>query len=425
VDDKRTELVKHLKSRALENEKILIFTEYQDTAHYLLKALRDEFPHRVIECATGNSNTLDLVRRFAPKANTRKGRLRDGETEIEILIATDALSEGQNLQDAAVLINYDIHWNPVRLIQRIGRVDRIGSEADRIRVFNFLPERALEDQLNLQKRVQKRVQEIHDVLGEDDKILTNQEVLNEKAMYAIARGDDGILESDGVGSEVFTPLQEAERIIRELQRNSPDLFARIQALPAGARGPLPGKPGLAGATFAFCRWGDYRKLYLQTAAGLTTDEGEILKALRCEPDTAGTPLAHGHNGHVMQLFADFEREVKLIQSDLSNQRPMSRPQQYVDVALRAYFTTLTDPAERRKVEELRAVFTGDLERYVVAALSRLQREKLTGPTLTQALGMVYNAFGLGIQPSAQAGNLPRRGQDTQSQLVCSGSVPEA
>lgn len=417
VDDKRDELIRQLKT--LNGQKVLIFTEFQDTASYLERELKKAFPGRETARATGSDNTLELVRRFAPKANTRTG-LRPGDREIDILIATDALSEGQNLQDASIVFNYDIHWNPVRLIQRIGRVDRIGSEASVIEVYNFLPERELEARLHLQERVHRRIQEIHDVLGEDDKILTEQEVLNETSLYRIVHGDESVLDADG-SQDPITPLQEAERVIRDLERNHPDLFAHIRALPGGARGPLPAAAG-AQATFAFCRAGDYRKLYLQTPAGVTTDELEVLNALRCGADTAGGPLPPDHNANVMRLFADFEREVEIIASDLTHQRMLTRSQKYVDEALRVYFTQLSDLKERRVVEELRATFTGDIEQYVIAALNRLQRDRLTGAALAEALSAIYSAFDLGAEK--RDGARPHaRARGRQARLVCSGSAP--
>ena len=101
------------------------------------------------------------------------------------LVATDVLAEGLNLQDCDNVINYDLHWNPVRLIQRFGRIDRIGTEHDVDYGFNFLPETGLERNLGLRPKLRNRIQEIHDTIGEDAAILDEGEQLNESAMYAI------------------------------------------------------------------------------------------------------------------------------------------------------------------------------------------------------------------------------------------------
>lgn len=92
-------------------------------------------------------------------------------SELNTVVATDVLSEGLNLQDCDKIINYDLHWNPVRLIQRFGRIDRIGSDFDRVYGYNFLPETGIERNLGLRQRLHNRIQEIHDTIGEDAAIL--------------------------------------------------------------------------------------------------------------------------------------------------------------------------------------------------------------------------------------------------------------
>ena len=105
-----------------------------------------------------------------PKANPEY-RFQSGEAELNTVIATDVLAEGLNLQDCDNMINYDLHWNPVRLIQRFGRIDRIGAEHDVVYGFNFLPETGLERNLGLHETLTQRIQEIHDTIGEDAQIL--------------------------------------------------------------------------------------------------------------------------------------------------------------------------------------------------------------------------------------------------------------
>src|SRR5208337_1900835 len=107
------------------------------------------------------------------------------ESEITLLVATDVLSEGLNLQDGDKIINYDLHWNPVRLIQRFGRIDRIGSEHDVIWGFNFLPETELDKNLGLKDKLESRIREIHETIGLDAAVLESSEQLNPEAMYAI------------------------------------------------------------------------------------------------------------------------------------------------------------------------------------------------------------------------------------------------
>lgn len=152
------------------NRKIIVFTAFSDTAHYLYAQLapwaRDKqgMHAAVVTGSSGIQSTLpglrknmgDVLSAFAPRAKERPQDLAD-EGEIDLLIATDCISEGQNLQDCDWLINYDIHWNPVRIIQRFGRIDRIGSPNQRIQLVNFWPNMELEEYINLEQRVSGRM----------------------------------------------------------------------------------------------------------------------------------------------------------------------------------------------------------------------------------------------------------------------------
>jgi SNF2 family DNA or RNA helicase len=152
------------------NRKILVFTAFADTARYLYEelapwVLADLGVHTALVTGTGrNQTTLPALRKdlasiltaFSPRSKERPADLA-AEGDVDLLIATDCISEGQNLQDCDFLINYDIHWNPVRIIQRFGRIDRIGSPNNRIQLVNFWPNIELEEYINLEQRVSGRM----------------------------------------------------------------------------------------------------------------------------------------------------------------------------------------------------------------------------------------------------------------------------
>ena len=177
-DDKVRKLIEMLKSKDLAAEKVLIFTEFADTAQYLERELKAAGIGGV-ECITGGqTGRADYIKRFAPYYN-RSSSAEQGKREIRVLISTDVLSEGLNLQDATKIINYDIHWNPVRLMQRIGRVDRrmnrdIEAVIKRdhpertrgiVHFWNFLPPDELKEILSLYTRVTTKVLLISSTLG--------------------------------------------------------------------------------------------------------------------------------------------------------------------------------------------------------------------------------------------------------------------
>jgi len=182
-DAKLQTLITELKKPEWKGQKALIFTQFSATAKYLGEELKTIFD-KVEYVSGGTKQLLDIVRRFAPKANnTHIAKSK----EIQILVATDVLSEGLNLQDANRVISYDIHWNPVRLIQRIGRVDRVSTEHDTIWTYNFFPERKLEQHLGLEARVKNRIGDIHKNIGEDAKYLSPDEQLSEKKYVHLKR----------------------------------------------------------------------------------------------------------------------------------------------------------------------------------------------------------------------------------------------
>lgn len=176
-----------------DNKKIIIFTAYADTAKYLYdhlsKWVLDEY-HLYTALVTGSDNpktTFKLKKvdlnsvlvNFSPISKER-GNFSDVTEEIDILIATDCISEGQNLQDCDYLINYDIHWNPVRIIQRFGRVDRLGSRNAQIQLVNFWPSVELDEYINLENRVKQRMKMLDlSATGEDDVIAEDSNTMKD------------------------------------------------------------------------------------------------------------------------------------------------------------------------------------------------------------------------------------------------------
>ncbi|SHF39370.1 helicase-related protein [Caloramator proteoclasticus] len=153
------------------NKKVIVFTAFADTAEYIYENInkwaREKFNiHSALVTGSGNPKTTmrlnkidfnSILLNFSPISKERSRLYKDIQEEIDILIATDCISEGQNLQDCDFLINYDIHWNPVRIIQRFGRIDRIGSKNERIQLVNFWPSIELDEYINLIDRVKERM----------------------------------------------------------------------------------------------------------------------------------------------------------------------------------------------------------------------------------------------------------------------------
>ncbi|MDY0020642.1 MAG: helicase-related protein, partial [Anaerolineae bacterium] len=330
-DAKLQTLKARLSQAPLGRGKVLIFTQYADTARYLFATLAPDHPSpdiAVIHSEEGDKGTI--VARFAPKANPQQQVL--DKIEIDTLIATDVLSEGLNLQDCDKVINYDLHWNPVRLIQRFGRIDRIGSEHEVIYAYNFLPETELDQNLGLHEKLARRIQEIHDSIGEDAAILEPEEQLNPEALYTIyAEGEVGAYEE--ADEAEFIDLNEAEELIRQLQEDDPQLYQRILGLRDGIR---TATRGMQAGTVVLCRAGRYRQLYLVDQHGtlISRDTPRILGLLKCSPDTPPLPLPQNHNDVVSKVRQQFEREVHARRAEQEHTLSLSPAQQYVLTELR-------------------------------------------------------------------------------------------
>lgn len=166
-------------------EKILVFTQFADTANYLFKELKSRGVDK-LEVVTGDSeDPTEFANRFSPVSN-EVSYLKGTDKEIRVLITTDVLSEGQNLQDCHIVLNYDLPWAIIRLIQRAGRIDRIGQDSDKILCYSFLPEDGIEKIIRLRQRLTLRIEENAEVVGSDETFFEGdpiniKDLYNEKA----------------------------------------------------------------------------------------------------------------------------------------------------------------------------------------------------------------------------------------------------
>ena len=332
---------------------------------------------------SSNKDKQKIVARFAPNANPEHRGSSD-ENELNTLIAADVLAEGLNLQDCGLLINYDLHWNPVRLIQRFGRIDRIGSEFEKIYGFNFLPELGIERNLGLQATLRNRIQEIHDTIGEDAAILDNTEQLNEEAMYAIYEENSEQLNLFEDTQETGMSFIEAEEVLRQIKRQDSEEYERIANLRDGIR---TGIPADTKGTYILCRLGSYQQPCLLDEKGqlLTADPAEILQKLACDPELEGRPLPPEHNSRVAKHLKNFAAENKK-QTVFSVQR-LTQAQRYIVKELRLLNSTLKNT---ETISRLDQAFQLPLTEVIKRDINRLHRQKLTGEDLLTELTILYH-----------------------------------
>ncbi len=390
-------------------EKILVFSEFSDTVNFLHRELSKKFPNVVINrisSKTANSQEkASIIRRFSPNSQTKAG-LGQHEKEIQYLITTDVLSEGQNLQDARILVNYDFHWNPVRLIQRIGRVDRIGSTADVIEVFNFLPDTRIEKHLDLQGRVQHRINEIQQIFGEDHKILSEEEILNEKSVFAIySDRDENILEADDTISTIF---DKAEHILYALQKENPAEYKRITNLKDGLRTACSvSQKGL----YAYLASGNLHRLYFFDGKIINESIAEILtmiEATQTQPQAVEFDFVK-HNEELKMVYNHFKEELKKRQAEIESTQITSEQKYFLD-RLQASFNLFNNNLFwQKKVDELYKVFSKEIPDYAKSQLRRLRRENPPDDILFEALQRLIEA--------ARILNFQEKGIETEKMII--------
>lgn len=311
-DAKFGRLLGLLKEAELDGTKLIIFSQYSETARYLYDELRRALPDEAIGlCWSGSANRAEMVARFAPRSNAT-ARARFQGSELRVLVATDVLSEGVNLQDAGAVINYDLHWNPVRLIQRFGRVDRIGSTNEVIRAFNFLPELELERNLGLRERLAHRIEEIHRSIGEDAAILDPSERLNERAMYAIYDTDaDVSLGELELEDEYESSIDvDARTLLQGLREQDPDRYAEIVARPPGLRACKSDGHGPEGAV-VLLQANEERRLIWSPVGGQPTvaSPAKVLSRVACSESEPGLQLPTWAGDAIEAARSSFQQEI--------------------------------------------------------------------------------------------------------------------
>ncbi len=231
-DDKLQALIKLLQSDdELKTNKVIIFTQYRDTARYLYNNLKDVIDGPIEQLdSTSKKDREAVIKRFSPYYNCNDDELPEYLSKpIRVLISTDILSEGLNLQDAHLLINYDLHWNPVRLMQRIGRVDRrldpriekkLGREKCTVRYWNFLPPDELDSLLQLYNRVTGKLLRISKTLG-----IEGKQVLKPDDEYEALR------DFNATYNGVMTFEEKMNLILKEILNKHPELETELPGVP--------------------------------------------------------------------------------------------------------------------------------------------------------------------------------------------------
>ncbi len=294
-----------------DGEKVLIFSEYKDTADYVAEALEQAGIENV-GLATGEStDPSDIARRFSPRSNRLPGQnvqdVKDPEDPIDVLVATDVLSEGQNLQDCHVIVNYDLPWAIIRLIQRAGRVDRVGQESDKVHLYLITHEK-VEQQIRLRQRIRARLTAAAEAFGSDEQFFgTADEVKLLNDFYDGRLSDD---DDDGEGEA--DAVSEAWLAWSNAQDSHPSVTKRVLALPDLIHSTRDryAREGTGGVTcFVRTESGVDAFAVSEAVSGVERllTPAEALRIFEAEPTTPTAPLRDDH----------FDREARLVRGPLT------------------------------------------------------------------------------------------------------------
>jgi hypothetical protein len=315
-DNKLAELLKLIEKKH-PGQKALVFSQFADTVHYLAEQLRARGVKQLAGVTGETEDSAAFARRFSPESNKARESVSPAD-EIRVLVVTDVLSEGQNLQDAAIVVNFDLPWAIIRLIQRAGRVDRIGQKAEEILCYSFLPAEGVERLIRLRSRVRQRLQENAEVVGTDETFFEDErhdEVIRDLFTEKSGCLDDVADDEVDLASLAYQIWKNASDADGNLKKAIPDLanvsfstkaLSAVPAKPAGAPGPAPA-PGVM--VYVRTADGNDALAWLDEAARTVTEsQHEILRAAECEPATPVLPRLSNHHVLVQQAVAGIQTE---------------------------------------------------------------------------------------------------------------------
>ena len=304
TDAKLNKLEEMLKQKH-KNEKVLVFTQYSDTARYLYYQLKRRGAEH-IDFATGNSeDPTKVAERFSPISNG--GTVPESE-QTRILIATDVLSEGQNLQDSHIIVNFDLPWAIVRLIQRAGRVDRIGQNAKKILCYSFFPADGVEEIINLRERLTARINTAAEVVGQDEIFWEGtkenlKDLFNEKAGI-LDDADDNDVDLASQAYEIWNQAIKANPKLKDIIPNMNDYVYSTKAfsgeLANGMQMPQDGVITYVKTYTGF----DMLTWYDSKGEVISQSQKRILKAMECAIDTPALEPFDNHHDLVAKAVTN-------------------------------------------------------------------------------------------------------------------------
>jgi len=352
--DAKLHLLIGLLTTRYPDKKVLIFTQYADTVRYLEKQLKAHGISKMAGVTGQSTDPTTLAWRFSPVSNN-KCDVIGPENELRVLVATDVLSEGQNLQDCSIVVNYDLPWAIIRLIQRAGRVDRIGQQSEEIYCYTFLPADGVERIIRLRERIRSRLQQNAEVVGTDEAFFEDDR--NDQAIIDLYNEKAGLLDGEADGEVDLVSY--AYQIWKNATSADPSLQKIIPELPpvvysTRLHKPVDGEPE---GVLVYMRTAEGNdSLVWVDKKGLSVTESQltILKAAECTPNAPTLPRQSKHHELVqkgVELIVSEEKSTggQLGRPSGARFRTYERLKQYIE-SMKG--TLLVTDELRKAIEEI-------------------------------------------------------------------------
>lgn len=287
-DPKLEKFLNDLKTnKLLKTNKILIFSESKETAEYLAENINKTFNKQAILFTGDSSNRLraEIENNFNPDVTEQEQK-----NDYRILVTTDVLAEGISLHRANIIVNYDLPWNPTRIMQRVGRINRVGTKFNDIYVFNFFPSSQVSENMTLEENISSKIQAFHDTLGEDFKYLSENEDVDTYGIFGKVLYDklnsDKVLEEEDFEEDISLKYL---NMIRDIRDNNEELFTKVKSYPKKIRSA---KYLDNDGTITFFRKGKIKRFFITNEE--MTREIKFIEAIRyfeCNENEKKAPIS--------------------------------------------------------------------------------------------------------------------------------------
>jgi superfamily II DNA or RNA helicase len=370
------------------HQKVLLFSQFADTVRYLHTALGPAVP--LMAAVTGaTEDPTALAYRFSPVSNDKREQVKPND-ELRVLLTTDVLSEGQNLQDAHIVVNYDLPWALIRLVQRAGRVDRIGQKAEQIYCYSFLPAEGVEKIIRLRERVKQRLLENAEVIGADEQFFDDDTPAT--ALHDLYHEKPGALDGDDdrevdLASQALSVWQNALRRdptgkLRKTIEELPGVVYSTKPLSADGNGPGFGPEGVL--VYVRTPQGNDALAWLDRKGRSVTESPlAILRAAECTPDTPTRPRLPNHHELVAQGVVLVSREGHSSKGGQLGRPAGARFRIYERLKGYAEQNPIFTTDELRRV--LEAIYNAPLTATATDVLNRRLRDKATDEELVEVV----------------------------------------